>query len=206
MNVQGWTMIAATAIGIGVGTPAVAQEGTPDAAATCEAIEPRDAEFFANLAQSAEATPADASAGQEEQRPEASPVSAQLPDGEVADDATIAEVTALYETLIDCLNRADYLRAYALYSEEYLLVNLSADALAQLDATPVPVESSTQTAFGGVLDARVLEDGAIAALVTTNNPNTGELLIKSTMTREDDGLRITEEFVVEAATPATPDA
>ena len=207
MRTRCLAVIWAAAIGVGLSMPALAQEGTPAAepSASCDAVEPRDAEFFAELALSQEATPQDAAEGQGDQDAQASPVSAELPEGDAADEATTADVTALYATLIDCLNRADYLRAYALYSEEYLLANLSAETIGQLEATPVPVEESTRTEFGGVLEARVLDDGAIVALVTTSNPNTGEVLIRSTMTREDEGLRIADEVVIEAETPATPE-
>lgn len=202
MKARCLTLVGAAAIGVGLWLPATAQEGTPAAepAAACDAVEPRDAEYFAELALSRDAT-----GEQSQQGAEASPVSAQLPEGEAADEATTADVTALYETLIDCLNRGDYLRAYALYSDAYLLTNLSGEALSQLEATPEPIEESTQTEFGGVLEARVLDDGAIAALVTTSNPITGEVLIKSTMTREEEGLRIADEVIIEAETPATPE-
>ena len=209
MRWQGMTMIGAAAIAVGLGAPVLAQEGTPTAGsnvpASCDAVEPRDAEYFAELARSPEATPADEDNSQAEQGAEASPVTAELPQGEPADEATIGEVSTLYGTLIDCLNQADYLRAYALYTDEYLLSNLSAEALSQLEATPVPVEESTETEFGGVLEARTLEDGSVVALVTTNNPSTGEVLIKSTMTRGDEGLRIADEAIVAAETPATPE-
>lgn len=206
MRTRCLAVIWAAAIGVGLSMPALAQEGTAAAepSASCEAVEPRDAEFFAELALSQEATPQDAAEGQEVQDAQGSPAPVELPDGEAADETTTADVAALYATLIDCLNRADYLRAYALYSEEYLLANLSAETISQLEATPVPAEESTRTEFGGVLEARVRDDGAVVALVTTSNPNTGEVLIRTTMTREDEGLRIADEVIIEAETPATP--
>ena len=202
-------LVGAAAIGIGLGGPGMAQEGTPQSgdqpSASCEAIEPRNAEFFANLADSPQATPAEEAQEQGLNGAVATPITAELPEGEAADEAAVAEVSALYETLIDCLNRGDYLRAYALYSDEYLLSNLSEDVLNSLEATPVPAEESTQSEFGGVLEARVLDDGRIAALVTTGNPLSGEVLIRSTLSREEEGLRIADEVVVEAATPASPE-
>ena len=202
-------VILAAALGIGVGVPALAQESTPadgaEPSATCDAVEPRDAQFFAGLADSPEATPADEQQAADQASGGGTPVTAELPDGEIADDATVAEIAGLYETLIDCLNGGDYLRAYALYTEDYLLRNLSEEALAQLEATPIPVDESTQSEFGGILEARVLDDGSIAALVTTSNPLSGDVIIRSTLVREDNVLRIDEETVVEAATPATPE-
>jgi hypothetical protein len=200
----------AAVLGIGFSGPVMAQEGTPadgaQSAATCDAVEPRDAEYFSSLAESPAATPAAEDEGDEQTATEATPVTAELPEGDIADDATMAEISGLYVTLIDCLNRGDYLRVYALYTEDYLLRNLNAESLALLEATPVPVEESTRSEFGGVLDARVLDDGRIAALITTSNPLSGDIFIRSTLVREDDALRIDEEAVVEAAIPATPDA
>lgn len=206
MRTRCLAVIWAAAIGVGLSMPALAQEGTATAepSASCDAVEPRDAEFFAELALSQEATPQDAAEGQEVQDAQGSPAPVELPEGDAADETTTADVAALYATLIDCLNRADYLRAYALYSEEYLLADLSAETISQLEATPVPAEESTRTEFGGVLEARVRDDGAVVALVTTSNPNTGEVLIRTTMTREDEGLRIADEVIIEAETPATP--
>ena len=201
------SIVAVALLGIGFGQPVFAQEARPATGAaptsSCEALEPRDAAYFADLAGSSAATPAQD--GEAQPATGATPVSAELTEGELADDATVAEVTGLYETLIDCLNRGDYLRAYALYSDDYLLTNLSEDILGDLEATPTPVDESTQSEFGGVLEARVLDDGRFQALVTTSNPLSGDVIIKSTLTREDEGLRIAEEVVVEAATPATPE-
>ena len=201
------TVILTAVLGLGFSGPVTAQESTPtdgsQPAATCDAVEPRDADYFSSLAESPAATPAEEGDGQT--ATEATPVTAELPEGDIADDATTAEITGLYETLIDCLNRGDYLRVYALYTEDYLLRNLNAESLALLEATPVPVEESTRSEFGGVLDARVLDNGRIAALITTSNPISGDIIIRSMLIREDDVLRIAEETVVEAAMSATPE-
>ena len=203
-------VIVAAVLGIGFSGSMLAQEGTPanraQPSATCDAVEPRDEEFFGNLAESSAATPAEDDQGDGQAAAAATPVTAELPEGDIADDATTAEIADVYETMIDCLNRGDYMRVYALYTEDYLLRNLNAESLAQLEATPVPVEESTRSKFGGVLDARVLDDGRVAALITTSNPLSGDVIIRSTLVREGDVLRINDETVVEAATPATPTA
>lgn len=182
-------------------TPAaVAQSGTPAAGsgdASCASVEPRDASFFEAVA----ATPAaDADQGTPAQ---GTPTPFTMPAGEPADEETIAAVTVLYQQLVDCLNAGDYLRAYALYTDDYLLRNLTAEAIGQLEATPVPSEAAMQTSFGSVLDARLLPDGRVAALVTTSNPQSGDIVIFATLRRDGDRLLIDEEQVVEAAA-ATP--
>jgi hypothetical protein len=129
-----------------------------------------------------------------------------MPEGQPADDATVAEVTALYEQLVDCLNQGDYLRAYALYSDDYLLRNLSQGQIASMAATPVPVQESQRVSFGGILDARRLEDGRVGALITTHSEQAGDLVLFTIVRREGDQLLIDDEQVVETemqlATPA----
>jgi len=129
-----------------------------------------------------------------------------MPEGEPADDATVTELTTLYQQLVDCLNQGDYLRAYALYSDDYLLRNLSQDQIAGMAATPVPTDESQRVSFGGVLDARMLEDGRVGALVTTRNAQTGDLIIFTIVRREGDQLLIDDEEVVETEMQATPAA
>jgi hypothetical protein len=106
--------------------------------------------------------------------------------------------------LIACLNVGDFLRAYALYTDDYLLRNLSEEAIARLQATPVPTDESMRSEFGGLLDARLLEDRRVAALVTISNPQSGDVLIHAILREEDGRLRIDDEVVVESEVSATP--
>ncbi|MBA2596058.1 MAG: hypothetical protein M3Q50_11690 [Chloroflexota bacterium] len=130
-----------------------------------------------------------------------------MSEGEPADEAVVGEVTALYEQLIACLNARDYLRVYALYSDEYLERNFSEEMLNTLAATPVPTEASTQSAFGGVREARILDDGRVGALITTSNPQSGEVVVFALLRRDGDRLRIDDEQVVDAETsPGTAEA
>ncbi len=198
--------VTAIVLSPGVALTANAQEGSPmptsGQAAACEEIEPRDAAFFENVAGTPESS---ANEGIPEQETAgATPTPFAMPEGETADEATVAAVTALYEQLISCLNAGDFLRAYALYTDDYLLRNLSEEAIARLEATPVSTEESTRSEFGGVLDARLLEDGRIAVLVTNTNPQTGDVLIHAILREEDGRLRIDDETVVESEVSATP--
>jgi hypothetical protein len=197
--------LLALTLAVSYGAPAAAQGGTPETGgqseASCAPIEPRDAQFFESLA----GTPAadETSGGQAGSA--ATPTPFAMPEGEAADEATLDEVTTLYEQLIACLNAGDYLRVYALYSDAYLERNYSDELLATLQATPVPTEEAMQSELGGILEARVLDDGRIATLLTTRNPQSGEVLIFATLSRDGERLRIDEEQIVEAETPpATP--
>jgi hypothetical protein len=183
-----------------------AQDASPIPAAgesaSCEAIEPRDAAFFETVAGTPETSTSEGVPDQE--MAGATPTPVAMPEGDPADEATVAAVTELYQQLVGCLNAGDFLRAYALYTDDYLVRNLSEEAITRLDATPVPSEASTRSEFGGLLDARMLEDGRVAALVTISNPQTGEVLIQALLREEEGRLRIDDEAVVESEGIATP--
>jgi hypothetical protein len=55
-----------------------------------------------------------------------------------------------------------------------------------------------------VLDARLLNDNRIAALISVSNPQTGDIIISSIHERDGDRLRIDHEMVVEAEIPGSP--
>jgi hypothetical protein len=200
------TTIVLVALGL-TGSPASAQDGTPTTesdAASCASIEPRDAAFFQALAATPAATPAQQPTGQEDGA--ATPTPFAMPEGQPAESADIAEVTSLFQHLIACINAGDYLRVYALYGDEYLVRNLTADTIERLDATPAPTQESMQSEFGGVLDARQLEDGRIAALVTTRTAQSGDLLLFAVLRRDGERWLIDEERLVEAAAASPEDA
>jgi hypothetical protein len=168
--------------------------------ASCEDVAPPDAEFFAQTAATAIAD----DGGESMASPVATPGSFTLPEGEDASEEAVAEVTALYQRLTSCLNNGDYLRVYALYTDDYLIRNLDPEAFADVPATPVPTDESQQTTFNSVLDANVLEDGRIAALVSTTNAQTGDVVLFSLLKQGDTGWQIDEEAVVEVEAQASP--
>ncbi len=178
-----------------IAVPAPAQE-----AAACEDVAPRDAEFFAQTAATAIAEEDGGSMAS----PVASPTAFTLPEGETASEEVVAEVTTLYQRLASCLNSGDYLRVYALYTDDYLIRNLDPETFADVPATPVAVEESQQTTFNSVLDANVLEDGRIAALISTTNAQTGDVVLFSLLKQGEEGWQIDEEAVVEVEAQASP--
>jgi hypothetical protein len=199
-------LVTAGFLSLGVVHFANAQEASPSPAsnqpASCDEIEPRDAAFFETVAGTPEESanegiPEQDSAG-------ATPTPFAMPEGDMADEMTVAAVSALYEQLIACLNAGDFLRAYALYTDDYLVRNLSEEAITRLEATPVPSDESTRSEFGGLMDARLLQDGRVAALVTISNPQSGDVLIHAILREEDGRLRIDDEAVVESEVAATP--
>ena len=199
-------VVTACFMSLGIVYIANAQDASPIPSsrqpASCEEIEPRDAAFFDTVAGTPETS---ANEGIPEQETAgATPTPFAMPEGETADEATVAAVSELYEQLIACLNAGDFLRAYALYTDDYLVRNLSEEAITRLEATPVPSDESARSEFGGLMDARLLKDGRVAALVTISNPQSGDVLIHAILREENGRLRIDDEAVVESEVSATP--
>ncbi|HEX5991546.1 MAG TPA: cupredoxin domain-containing protein [Thermomicrobiales bacterium] len=180
---------------------AIAQDATPAAGevidpAECQ-VEPRAIEQIEQLmgtaGEEAEATPAAAQAGSME--------------GEEADEATVQAVTQTYRELVACLNAGEFLRIYALYTDNYLRRTLNDGGidLQQIQATPAP-DRQEMTALVGVSDVRQLAGGRVAARVeTTSSPEGTASIIQAILEPVDDRLLIADETVVDAAA-ATPAA
>jgi plastocyanin len=182
--------------------PAVtAQDATPAAGevidpAECQ-VEPRATEEIQQLVGAAgegtEATPGAADAGSME--------------GEEADEATVQAVTQTYRELVACLNAGEFLRVYALYTDDYLRRTLTDSGIdpEQLQATPAP-EQRESTALVGVSDVRQLAGGLVTARVeTTSSPEGAATVIQSVLEPVEDRLLIADETVIDAAA-ATPEA
>jgi uncharacterized cupredoxin-like copper-binding protein len=182
--------------------PAVtAQNSTPAAGevidpAECQ-VEPRPIEEIEQLVgtarEEADATPDAAQAGSME--------------GEDADEATVQAVTQTYRELVACLNAGEFLRVYALYTDDYLRRTLSGTDidLEQIQATPSP-DRQEMTALAGVSEVRQLTGGRVAARVETISvPDGVSSGIQAVLEPVDDRLLIADETVVDAGA-ATPTA
>jgi plastocyanin len=179
----------------------IAQDATPSTgevidAAECQ-VEPRSTEELQQLVGTAsegtEATPGATQAGSME--------------GEDADEATVQAVTQTYRELVACLNAGEFLRVYALYTDDYLRRTLADSGIdpAQFQATPAPEQRET-TALVGVSEVRQIAGGQVTARVeTTSSPEGAASVIQSVLEPVGDRLLIADETVVEAAT-ATPGA
>jgi plastocyanin len=177
----------------------IAQDATPAAGevvdpAECQ-VEPRSTEEIQQLigtaSEGAEATPGAAQAGSMQ--------------GEDADEATVQAVTQTYRELVACLNAGDFLRVYALYTDDYLRRTLADSGmdLEQMQATPAPDRRET-TALVGVSDVRQLAGGQVTARVeTTSSPEGVTTVVQSVLEPVDDRLLIADETVIDAAA-ATP--
>jgi plastocyanin len=174
-------------------TPAIGEVIDP---AECQ-VEPRSTEELQQLVGTAsegtEATPGAAQAGSME--------------GEDADEATFQAVTQTYRELVACLNAGQFLRVYALYTDDYLRRTLADSGidLEQFEATPAPDQRET-TALVGVSDVRQLAGGQVTARVeTTSSPEGVATVIQSVLEPVGDRLLIADEAVIDAAA-ATPES
>jgi hypothetical protein len=159
-------IVAAAALAIAALAPGLtlAQEGTPTVdfvtpdPAECQ-ITPRSIESIASaLATPVAGTPTMATAARD------------IAIGQPADAETVRAVTTLVREATACGNVGDYLRVFALYTDNGLRVfaadrGMTAEQLAgALAATPVPLpEESWQAAR--VQDVRVLSDGRVTAFI-----------------------------------------
>ncbi len=179
----------------------IAQDATPAAGevidpAECQ-VEPRPIEEIEQLvgtaSEEADATPDAAQAGSME--------------GEDADEATVQAVTQTYRELVACLNAGEFLRIYALYTDDYLRRTLADSGmdLQQLQATPAPDRQET-TALVGVSEVRQLAGGRVTVRVeTTSSPEGTASAVQSVLEQVEDRYLIADETVVDAAA-ATPQA
>jgi hypothetical protein len=172
-----------------------AQDATPEGEAVpaeeCT-TEPRPADFLAMLI----ATPA--------ATVQVTPITS-LPDGTEPDEQTRTEVIAHLRQIVACTNTGEFLRALALYSDEYLRRSLNAtgaltaeaaiEAIAPI-ATPFAISPEVFVRIVGYPVIRQLVDGRVLVLMTTiplgGGGETTDLFILS---RTDDGWTVDETAV-----------
>ncbi len=101
--------------------------------------------------------------------PDATPT--PIPDGRLADQESIAGITSTLRELVACFNADDVLRAYGLYTDDYLrrifstqdpMTRSAYNAL----ATPHPADSNERSAILVIEDVRLFDDGSAGANVT----------------------------------------
>ena len=197
-------IVVVAIFGLGFGTIAnpavVAQDATPAG----EVIDPAQCQVEPRAAEEIEQLIAGTTAGTE-----ATPGAAEdAAQGEEADAATVEAVTATYRELVGCLNAGEYLRVYALYTDDYVRRYFAetGQTIEQLQTTPAP-DQQQGTALVGVSDVRQLEGGRVGARVETANPTVeGTIVINAILVQEGDRYLIDDETVVDASEQGTPQA
>lgn len=197
------TRMLALTLGIALLAPgaSLAQDATPGSTPTtgCADVAPRNEQDLQMLSGT---PPAPAGTPAMETTPVATPF--VMPEGDEASAEDVAAVSDVYRTLTDCINSGDFLRISSLYTDQYLLQNLSPELIENLDQTPEPNQAALQTEFVEVRDARYLDADRVAALVITSNPQTGELQSYVEFERAGDSWLIdyAQPLEVGEATPA----
>src|SRR5215217_6094270 len=127
--------------------------------------------------------------------------------GEDADEATVQTVTQTYRQLVACLNAGQFLRVYALYTDDYLrrTLNDSGIDVDQIQATPAP-SGQEMTALVGVSEVRQIAGGRVTARVeTTSSPEGTSSVIQGVLEPVEDRYLIADETVVDAAAATLAD-
>lgn len=202
------------------GMVAAAQEGTPAPLprvpdpSECQ-VEPRSIESLQGIAGTpvlgtpGAGTPAGEEALEEEAVLPASPAAELLTEGEPADEATVAGIEATVTEVLACFNAGDFLRAFALYSDELIsrdFGTIPEEDIAFLEASPVAVAEEQQLTLVSIENVRVLEDGRAVAIVTVDEPDgavEGPESVLLVFTQQDDRWVI-DEFIElpDVGTPA----
>lgn len=162
---------------LGVGNSAAAQDTTalpvtPDPA-ECTA-EPVTLDELLALT-GATPIPGTPSGGMEEETA-ATPEAFALPEGEPADDETVAAVTDTLRETLACINTGNFLTSYAFFSDDFKRRDLEEFPITEADvpffaATPEALPAEMHASLLAVREARVLEDGRVGALVETIFPD-----------------------------------
>lgn len=105
---------------------------------------------------------------------EASPTPLVTPEGEPADADAATGVTATAEELIACYNANDFLRAFALFTDDYVRRSIidddvTAEGIGLLAASLEPRAAPDRQSVA-VQDIRVLPDGHITAVLVIRDP------------------------------------
>lgn len=97
-----------------------------------------------------------------------------IPDGALVEEDEAAAITATIRRSLACRNAGDFLRAYAFYTDHFLLDLLggpakAADAMEALQDQPTPIAVAEQLGLVNVSEVRRLDDGRVGAVVVTQD-------------------------------------
>lgn len=151
-----------------MGSPVWAQEATPtDLSPNPDecTFEPRTLEEMQELY----GTPAPEGSGEATSIVQATPEAFMLPEGEPADEATVADITAAIRGLTACNAAGDYLAGLGGTTDDFIVSQIGRalfdeDFVATMEGEPVALNEEDQTDVLGVREATVLEDGRVAVL------------------------------------------
>jgi len=201
--------------------PTLAQEGLPVTPDPSECT----AEFtFDDLLAAVGSPVADSGRGGDDDGDEEGTAPAfALPDGEPADEETVAAITATVREAIACTNTGNFLLVLAFVTDDYVRETSEGEPLTEEDAafyeaTPPPLPEDQYLTLHAVREVRVLGDGRVGALVESQNPTTipgdrDTIDVDFFIFVEEDGRYLIDESVENLedqfppeSEPATPEA
>ncbi len=146
--------------------------GAPDPA-ECT-VEPRPMTFFEQFIGTPTAEQEAAMAAMEEATPGPA---FQMPEGEPADEATVAAVLETLTQLGACINAGDFWGRYAaVFTEDYFRREferfgpIPEEERAFMAATPEPLPAGSRVELLAIVDVRLLPDGRVAGLFDVQDP------------------------------------
>jgi hypothetical protein len=106
----------------------------------------------------------------------ASPTPFVRPEGEPADAATTTAVTSILHQLFACANGGDFLRVFALYTDDFLRDFLAGtpvndEVIALFTASPVPLPEQELRVIIRFGDVQILPDGRAGVVVVLDEPD-----------------------------------
>ncbi len=157
-----------------IGATAIAQDDPSPNPEECT-LEPRTIEEMREL----HGTPAPEGEGERVSVIQATPVDFALPEGEPADEQTVAEITAAIWNITACHNAGDYLAGMGGLTDDFIIHQVGKslfdeDFVAAMTAEPVPLAEEHQTVILDIRSVTVLEDGRVAALFDYASPTPHE--------------------------------
>ena len=123
-----------------------------------------------------------------------------VPEGEPADDETVAGVTATANELYACYNANAFLQVFALHTDEYMARSFAEEGITEvavgyLAATLEPNPPEAWQSIG-VQDVTLLPDGRVGALLVGHNPvGAGVGFVDYYIFIEQDGRYLIDEVV-----------
>ena len=176
------SLVAIVLLGLitpGLTASARAQDATPAAGmgvpdpSECT-VEARPLAFFEQFVGTPTAEQEAAMAGAMEATPDPD---FQMPEGEPADEATVAAVVETVWQLGACINAGDFGRYAANFTEDYHQREFARygpipeeQMAAFIQVTPVPMPEEQRVALLAVVDVRMLPDGRVAGLFDVQDP------------------------------------
>ena len=104
------------------------------------------------------------------------PTLAEVREGKPAGTQTVAQITGVVREVIAAFNAGMTLRAFAHFTDDHFRrqERLPESTIRALRASPRPLEPEAQETFLSVLDARVLSDRWVSAILVTRAPGGGD--------------------------------